>query len=127
MGDLKNSPAGGTAERESSWAQAAELDKKSNALYREADELSKEARRLRDGPQFGALITPSRSKKGRFEVLVMVDGYDRYSEFADSAEDACQIALHVINGFQPPLPLTPFGSLVDRTRPLLGTDSGKSQ
>lgn len=124
---MENAVLSDEASYELAHASAAGLDKQAADLCREADQLRKEARRLRDGPQFGALITPSHSKKGRFEVIAMVDGYASYSEFADSAEDACQIALHVINGFQPPLPLTPFGSLVDRTRPLLGTDPGKSQ
>lgn len=87
-----------------------------------AERLSKEARSLWDRAEQLRGIH-------KISVLLEVDSDDRVSATVrvggqllsmyapKDAESACQLTYHVIQGFQPPLRLPPFGTPVDRTLP----------
>lgn len=92
--------------------QAEVLEKQAHALY-------EEARALRAKAEVSVLIAPSIGMPGQYSVTTRLGGEYFSGRLAKSAEDACQIAFHIIQGFRPPLRLPPFGTPVDQTLPAL--------
>lgn len=88
------------------------LEKQAHALY-------DEARALRAKAEVSVLIAPSIGMPGQYSVTTRLGGEYFSGRLAKSAEDACQIAFHIIQGFRPPLRLPPFGTPVDQTLPAL--------
>jgi hypothetical protein len=104
--------------------------------FDKADELEKQARALhaqaaaiRAQSKITVQITPAHGMPGQFTVFTRLGGKYFSSQLARSAEEACQVAFHVIQGFEPPLRLPPFGTPVDRTLPEIGralAESGRT-
>ncbi|WP_411392525.1 hypothetical protein [Pseudomonas sp. MPB23] len=90
--------------------QAEVLEKQAHALY-------DEARALRAKADVSVLITPAIGMTGHYSVTTRLGGECFSGRLAKSAEDACQAAFHIIQGFQPPLRLPPFGTPLDRALP----------
>lgn len=86
--------------------EAERLETQAKALYAKAEA-------LRGQRRITVLIS---SDLGGLGVLVRVGGKVVSTGPARSAEEACQIAYHFIQGYQPPLRLPPFGTPVDQTR-----------
>ncbi|WP_408596616.1 hypothetical protein [Pseudomonas sp. PLMAX] len=88
------------------------LEKQAHALY-------DEARALRAKAEVSVLITPAIGMPGQHSVTTRLGGEYFSGRLARSAEEACQIAFHIIQGFRAPLYLPPFGTPVDQTLPVL--------
>jgi hypothetical protein len=86
--------------------EAERLETQAKALYAKAEA-------LRGQRRITVLISSDLDGLG---VLVRVGGKVVSTGPARSAEEACQIAYHFIQGYQPPLRLPPFGTPVDRIR-----------
>lgn len=97
--------------------QAEVLEKQAHALY-------DEVRRLRAKADISVLITPAIGMPGHYSVTTRLGGEYFSGRLAKSAEDACQAAFHIIQGFQPPRRLPPFGTPVDQTLPALDLVTG---
>ena len=100
-------------------------DKDRLATLTEADRLSKEAQalwaeaeRLRSQFRIQVVLTQSPGLGDRFSVDCRIFGAMHSLGAPVSAEDACQQAFYLIQGFRPPLPRQHFG-----TR-LAGTETG---
>ncbi len=89
--------------------EAEKLEAQAKALYAKAESLR--------GQRHIAVTISAPAGRAGFSVLTRVGGKVYSMGPAASAEDACQIAYHLIQGYQPPLPLTPFGTPVDQTLP----------
>ncbi|MFK0090856.1 hypothetical protein ACIQUS_26655 [Pseudomonas sp. NPDC090755] len=89
--------------------EAEELEAQARALYAKAEA-------LRGQRRITVTISAPAGKAG-FSVLTRVGGRVYSTGPASSAEEACQIAYHLIQGYQRPLRLPPFGTRVDRTLP----------
>lgn len=92
---------------------------RAEALEKQAHALYDEARALRAKSDVSVLITPSVGMPGQYTVTTRLGGEYFSGRLAKSAEDACQVAFHIIQGFRPPLRLPPFGTPVDQTLPAL--------
>jgi len=98
--------------------EAERLEAEAKALYAKAEA-------LRGQRRITVLISSDLSERGGFGVLARVGGRVVSTGPARSAEEACQIAYHFIQGYQPPLRLPPFGTRVDQTLPgILGGSEG---
>lgn len=85
-------------------------------LEAQAKELYAQAEALRGQRRITVTISAPVGRLG-FGVLTRVGGKVYSVGPAASAEEACQIAYHLIQGYQPPLRLPPFGTRVDQTLP----------
>ena len=90
--------------------EAESLEAQAKALYAKAEA-------LRGQRRITVLISSDRDGEGGLSVLARVGGRVVSTGPANSAEEACQIAYHFIQGYQPPLRLPPFGTRVDQTLP----------
>jgi len=90
---------------------------KADELEKQARDLYDQASALRAQSEITVQIAPSIGMPGRFTVFTRVGGTYFSSRLAKSAEDACQVAYHIIQGFRPPHRLPPFGTPVDQTLP----------
>ncbi|NWB92306.1 hypothetical protein [Pseudomonas agarici] len=107
---------GGIDVQEDGYVLALALDR-ADELEKQARELYDQARALRAQRRITAQITPAEGMPGQFTVLTRVGGEYFSSQLARSAEEACQVAFHIIQGFEPPLRLPQFGTPVDQTLP----------
>lgn len=89
--------------------EAERLEAQAKALYAKAEA-------LRGQRRITVLITSGLGGQDGFGVLTRVGGRVVSTGPARSADEACQIAYHLIQGYQPPLRLPPFGTPVDQTR-----------
>lgn len=90
--------------------EAERLETEARALYAKAEA-------LRGQRHITVLISSDHGGQAGLGVLVRVGGRVVSTGPARSAEEACQIAYHFIQGYQPPLRLPPFGTRVDQTLP----------
>lgn len=90
--------------------EAEKLEAQAKALYARAEA-------LRGQRLITVLITSDLGGQGGFGVLARVGGRVVLTGPARSAEEASQIGHHLIQGYQPPLRLPPFGTRVDQTLP----------
>lgn len=95
-------------------ATLAEADR----LSKEAQALWAEAERLRSQFRIQVVLTQASGPGDCFTVDCRIFGAMHSLGAPVSAEDACQQAFYLIQGFQPPRPRQPFG-----TR-LAGTETG---
>lgn len=86
-------------------------------LEGEAKALYAKAAALRGQRHITVLISSDLGGQADFGLLVRVGGRVVSTGPARTAEEACQIAYHFIQGYQPPLRLPPFGTRVDQTLP----------
>ena len=86
------------------------LEAQAKALYAKAEV-------LRGQRHITVLISSDHGGQDGLGVLARVGGRVVSTGPARSAEEACQIAYHLIQGYQPPLRLPPFGTRVDQTLP----------
>ncbi|MDR9749871.1 hypothetical protein RG836_00290 [Pseudomonas sp. SZMC_28357] len=90
--------------------EAERLEAQAKALYAKAET-------LRGQRRVTVLISSDLGGPGGYGFLARLDGRVVSTGPAQSAEEACQIAYHFIQGYQPPLRLPPFGARVDQTLP----------
>ena len=93
-------------------------------LEAEAKTLYAQAEALRGQRRISVVIYPSRGMPGCFSVLTRLGGRFDSSQLTHSADEACQLASYLIQGFQPPRSLPPFGTPMDRTLPEIFAGSG---
>lgn len=89
--------------------EAEKLEAQAKALYAKAEA-------LRGQRSIAVMISAPVGRAG-FSVLTRVDGKVYSVGPAGSPEEASQIAYHLIQGYQPPLHLPPFGTRVDQKLP----------
>lgn len=87
--------------------EAEKLEAQAKALYAKAGALR--------GQQHITVLLSASIGPGGFGVLTRIGGEVYSTGSATSAEDACQMAYHLIQGYQPELPLPAFGTRVGQT------------
>ena len=103
----------------------AALEAMAERLSVEARSLWDRAEKLRGIHKISVLLEVE--KDDRVSATVRIGGQLLSMYAPKDAEAACQLAYHLIQGFQPPRRLPPFGTPVDRTLPGLDMAPDTSQ
>lgn len=97
--------------------QAVALDELANQLDAQARELYRKAEEIRAHNQISASVGVS--KDGKSFITLRVGGSVHSVHAHGSPDETCQKLFYLIQGYQPPLRLPPFGTRLDETAPEL--------
>jgi hypothetical protein len=107
--------------------EKATLEAMAERLSKEARSLWDRAAQLRCAHKISVLLEVD--SDDQVSATVRVGGQIHSIYAPQDAESACQLAYHVIQGFEPPRRLPPFGTRVDQTLPGIGAaleESGRT-
>ncbi|MDT9633197.1 hypothetical protein F6S08_18445 [Pseudomonas sp. JV449] len=93
------------------------LDELADQLDAQARELYRKAEEIRAQHQISASV--SVSKDGKSFITLKVGGTVHSIHAHGTADETCQKLYYLIQGYQPPLRLPPFGTRLDETEPSL--------
>ena len=110
--------------------QAVALGELADQLDAQARELYRKAEEIRAQHQISASV--SVSKDGRSFITLKVGGCVHSVHAHGTADETCQKLYYLIQGYQPPLRLPPFGTRLDETeldtcKPLAFFESAQTQ